>query len=144
MLEEETSETFNLFLVNCEDRDPSEIQGVHLKDIPNVEGMLRLNIFPYDIDFVDRELIELARRSFQKYENSVKLSRYNNHIWYVKNINAFFKALRSSSYDKFFSKIGIKEQNLITCSERVENIYLKNVYELSETLFEQVDVFNIP
>ena len=73
-LEEETSKVFNLFLTNSEERDPSKFLGVHETDNPKVEEMLQLNIFPCDIDFVDGELIvELARRSIQKFEKSVKL-----------------------------------------------------------------------
>ena len=65
-------------------KDVSTFQGVHLNDIPIVENLLQLNIFLYDIDFVDGKLIgELCRRSIQKYENSVKLLRYNNHICYM-------------------------------------------------------------
>ena len=80
-LEEETSKIFNLFLNNRGEADPSKFQGVQMTDIPKVEEMLQLNFFPYDIDFVDGELIgELARRSIQKFEKSVKLLRYNNHI----------------------------------------------------------------
>ena len=83
-LEEETSKLFNIFLNNCGEGDPSNFQSVHMTDIPKVEEMLHLNVFPYDIDFVDGKLIgELCRRSFQKYEKSVKLLRYNNHICYV-------------------------------------------------------------
>ena len=68
-LEEETSKIFNLFLNNIEERDPSKFQGVHITDIPKVADLLQLNIFLYDIDFVDEELFgELARRSIQKFE----------------------------------------------------------------------------
>ena len=62
-LEEETSKIFNLFLSVCGEGDPSMFQGVHMTDIPKVEEMLHLNIFLYDIGFVDGELIgELCRR----------------------------------------------------------------------------------
>ena len=125
-LEEETSIVFNLFLNNSEKRDPSMFQGVHMTNIPNVEEMLQLNIFLYDIDFVDGKLIgELARRSIQKFEKSVKLLRYNNHNCYVTNINALFKAFRCTTCDIFFSKMGNLEQHLVTCSDRVEHIYPK-------------------
>ena len=71
-LEEETSKTFKLFLNICGEADPSTFQGFHMTDIPKVEEMLQLNIFLYDIDFVDGELIgEPARRSFQNFEKSV-------------------------------------------------------------------------
>ena len=144
-LEEETSKIFNLFLNNGEDGDVSNFQGVHLNGIPKVEDLLQLNIFLYDIDFVDGELIgELCRRSIQKYENSVKLLRYNNHICYVNNINVLFKAFRCTTCDTFFSKTGNLERHLVTSSDRGKHIYPKNVYELRETLFEKLDAFNIP
>ena len=72
---------FNLFLDNSDKGDVSKVQGVHLNDIPKVKDLLQLKIFLYDIDFVDGELIgEVCRRSIQKYEKTVKLLRYNNHI----------------------------------------------------------------
>ena len=80
-LDDETSKIFNLFFNNSEEGDVSNFQGNHLNDIPKVEDFLQLNIFLYDTDFVGGELIgELCRRSIQKYEKSVKLLRYNNHI----------------------------------------------------------------
>ena len=51
--EEETSKIFNLFLDNCGEADPSKFHCVHMTDIPKVEEQLQLNIFFYDIDFVN-------------------------------------------------------------------------------------------
>ena len=144
-LEEETSKIFNLFLNNCKEGDPPKFQGVQMTDIPRVEDLLQLNIFLYHIDFVDGELIgALCRRSIQKYEKSVKLLRYNNHVCYVNNINALFKAFSCTTCDTFFSKTGNLERHLVTCSDRVKHIYPKNVYELRETLFDKLGAFNIP
>ena len=144
-LEEETSKIFNLFLKNCGEGVPSKFQGVHMTDILKVEDWMQFNIFLYDIDFVEGELIgELCRRSIQKYEKSVKLLRYNNHICYVNNINALFKDFRCTTCDTFFSNTGNLERHLVTCSDRVKHIYPKNVYELRESLFEKLDAFNIP
>ena len=99
-----------------------------MTDNPKVEKLLQLNIFHYDIDFVDGELIgEPARRSIQKFEKSVKLLRYNNHICYVSDMNSFFKYFRCSTCDKIFSETGNLEWHLITCSQRVKHIYPKNV-----------------
>ena len=115
-----------------------------MTDIPKVEEMLQLNIFLYDIDFVDGQLIgELARRSIQKFEKSIKILRYNNHICYVSDTNSFFKSFRCSTCETTFSKPGNLERHLITCSERVKHIYPKNVYQLRETLFGKLDSFNI-
>ena len=144
-LDEDISKIFNLFLNNSEKGDVSNFQGVHLKDIPKVEDLLQLNIFLFDIDFVDGELIdELCRRSIQKYQKSAKPLRYNNHICYVDNINALFKDFRCKTCDTFFSRIGNLERHLFTCSDRVEHIHPKIVYQLRETLFEKLDAVNIP
>ena len=144
-LEEETPKNFNLFLNNCGEGDPPKLHGVHMTDIPKVEDLLQLNIFLYDVDFVDGELIgELCQRSIQKYGKSVKLLRYNNHICYVNNINALFKAFRCTACDTFFSKTGNLERNLITCSDRLKHFYPRNAYELRETLFEKLDALNNP
>ena len=115
-----------------------------MTDIPKVEEQLQLKIFLYDIDFGNGELIgELARRSIQKFEKSVKLLRYNNHVCYNSDMNSFFKSFRCSSCDTMFSKTGSLERHLMTCSERVKHIYPKNVYQLRETIFEKLDYFNI-
>ena len=80
-LEEETSKLFNLFINKMDGLSPNHFQGVHMNDIPIVEDLLTLNILPYDIDIVDGNNIgELARRNVQKYENTVRLLRYNDHI----------------------------------------------------------------
>ena len=116
-----------------------------MTDIPKVEEMLQLNIFLYNIDFEDGELIgELARRSIQKFQKSVKLLSYNNHICYVSDMNSFFKFFRCSTCGTIFSETGFLERDLITCKERVKHNYPKNVYQLGETLFEKLDSFNNP
>ena len=72
-----------------------------MNDIPTVEDLLTLNILLYDIDIVDGNIVgELARRSVQKNENTVRLLRYN-HICYVNNINAVFQSFCCPNCDTF-------------------------------------------
>ena len=143
-LEEGTSKLFNLFIKKIEGLSPNQFQGVHMNDIPTVEDLLTLNILLYDIDIVDGNIVgELAIRSVQKYENTVRLLRYNNHICYVNNINAVFQSFRCPNCDTFFNRTFNLEQHLTTCSERVKNVYPKNVYQTQETLFDKLDSFGI-
>ena len=123
---------------------PNQFQGVHLNDIPTVEDLLTLNILLYDIDIVDGNIVgELARRSVRKYEKTVRLLRYNNHICYVNNINAVFQSFRCPNCDTFFDRAFNFERHLTTCSDRVKNVYPKNVYQTEETLFDKLDSFGI-
>ena len=143
-LEEETSKIFNLFINKMDGLSPNKFQGVHMNDIPTVEDLLTLNILLYDIDIVDGNIVgELARRSVQKYENTVRLLRYNNHICYVNNINAVFQSFRCPNCDTFFNRTFNLERHLTTCNERVKNVYPRNVFQIRETLFDKLDSFGI-
>ena len=143
-LEEETSKLFSLFINKMDGLSADQFQGVHMNDIPTVEDLLTLNTVLYDIDIVDGKIIgELARRIVQKYENTVRLLRYNNHLCYVSNINAVFQAFRCPNCDTFFNITFNLERNLTTCSERVKNVYPSNVYQIRETLFDKLVSFGI-
>ena len=143
-LEKETSKIFNLFINKTDCLSADQFQGVHMNNIPFVEDPLTLNIRLYDIDIVDGNIIrEFTRRSVQKYENTVRLLRYNNHMCYVNNINAVFQSFRCPNCDTFFNRTFLLERHLFTCSERVKNIYPKNVYQIRETLFDKLDSFGI-
>ena len=79
----------------------------------------------------------------QKYENAVRLLRYNNHICYVNNINAVFQFFRCPNCDTFLNKIFNSERHITTCNERVKNFYPRNFYQIRETLFDKLDSFGI-
>ena len=143
-LEEKTSKLFFLFINKMDGLSADQFQGVHMNDIPLVEDLLTLKIVLYDIDIADGKVIgKLARRSVQKYEKTVRLLRYNNHICYVNNINAVFQSFRHPNWDFFFSRAFNLERHLPKCSERVKNVYPKNVYQTQGTLFDKLDSFGI-
>ena len=115
-----------------------------MDDIPSAEDLVGINVFIYDIDLIDGAMVgELARRSIKKYEKNVQLIRYNSHICYVDIFHALFKTFRCPTCDTSFQKTGNLERHLIRCSERVKQIYPKNVYQLRETLFDKLDSFGI-
>ena len=135
---------FQFFHQKKDGLSPNHFQGVCKSEIPIVEDLLTLNILLYDINFVYENVVgELARRSVLEYENTVRLLRYKNNICYVNNINAVFHSFRCPNFDNFFNKIFNLERNLTICSERVKNVYPKNVYHTQETLFDKLDSFGI-
>ena len=143
-LQEETSKLFNLFINKKDGLSADQFHRDDMNDIPFVEDLLTSNIVLYDIDIVDGNVIgELARRIVQKYKNTVRLLRYNNHICYVNNINAVFQSFRCPNFDTFFNRLFNLQQNLTTCSERVKNVYLRNVYQIRETLLDKLDSFGM-
>ena len=100
-----------------------------MNDFPFVEDLLTLNIVLNDMDTVDSIIIgELARRSMQKYNNTVRVLRYNNQICYMSKLNAVFQAFCCPNCDTFFSGAFDLERHLTTCSEPVKSLYPRNVY----------------
>ena len=143
-LEEGTSKLFNLFFNKLDGLNTNQFQGVHMNDIPTVEDLRTLNIVLHDIDIVDGNIVgKLARRSVGKYENTVRLLRYNNHICYVNKIIAVFQSFRCRNCDTFFNRTFNLERHLTDCSERLKNVYPRNVYQIWETLFDKLDSFGI-
>ena len=111
-LEEQTSKIFDLFINKMDGLSADQFQGVHMNDILFAEDLLTLNIVLYGIDIVDGNIIgELARRSVQKYENTVRPLRYNNHICYVNNIKAVFQPFHCPNCDTFFNRSFNLERN---------------------------------
>ena len=143
-LAEETSNLFNLLLINGTNPHASKFQGVCMDDIPSVEDIVGINTFIYDIDLIDGAMVgELARRTIKKYEKSVLLIQYYSHICYVDNVHALFNAFRCPTCDTCFQKTGNLERHLVRCSERVKQIYPESVYQLRETLFDELDSFDV-
>ena len=101
----------------------NQLHGVHMNNIPSVEDLLTLKIVLYNIDIVDGNIIgELPRQGVQKYEKTVRLLRYNNHLCYVNNIIAIFQSFRCPNYDTFITRTFNFERNLTTCIERVKHV----------------------
>ena len=143
-LEEETSKVFNLFVNNSTNPDPSKFYRVCMDDISSVQDIIGINFFIYIIDLIGSAMVgELARRSIKKYEKNVQLIRYNSHVCYVDDIHSLFKPFRCPTCDTFFQKTGNLDRHLVRCSERVNRIYPKKVYQLREKLFDEFDSFKI-
>ena len=132
-LEYETSKLFSLFINKMDGLSPNQFQGVLMNVIPIVEDLLTLNNVLYDIDTVDGNIVaELARRSLQKYNITVRLLSYNNHMCNVSDINAVFQDFCCPNCGTFFNRTFNLEQHLTKCSERVKNVYPSNVYQLEK------------
>ena len=123
--------------------DPTQFRGGSMKSLHLVEDVVEKNIFIYDIDIEDRDFVrELARRSIDKSEKTVKLLRYNNHFIYIKNSDNFFKCFRCPTCDKFLKLSQNFNKLLLRCKDRIKNLYPRNNFTLRETLFEKMDGFN--
>ena len=76
-----------------------------MNEFPVVEDQLILKTLFDDIDIVKGNIIEeRARRSLQKYKNTVRLLRYKNQNCFKSNINANMTTFRCSQFDTFLRR----------------------------------------
>ena len=88
--EERTCYFFHLYLKEKGKVESATFQGVCLND---KQATLGINNILYNVDTVDGYFVgELVRWSLQNHSGTVRLLRYNSHIYYVANIQALFNA----------------------------------------------------
>ena len=105
--------------------DPKNFCGVAIDYLPLVEEIVERNIFIYDFDIQEGEYVgELARRSIGKFEKTVKLLRFNNHIIHTNDIDSFFKCFRCPSCDCFFNRSNNFNRHLLTCDIFIQRMYI--------------------
>ena len=143
-LEDKNFKIFNLFLKKTGGTDPANSRSVFTEVVVAVENIVQTDLFLYDIDFVHGSMIgELAKRCLAKYSNTARLSRYNSHNRYISKINALFRAYRCQSSDEFIKRPSNPERHLTTCKERVKHAFPTKVYQLRETLSDNLGSFII-
>ena len=141
-LEEETSEIFNSFTNRVDGLRPNQFTGVKMDDIAIVQDVLILNILHYYINNANGNMIRgLARGILKKYE-------FTACCWDTTNKYVMWATLMQSSIrcpicNTFFSRVFNLDWQLTTCSERVRNIYTRNVYQIRNTLFDKLAFFGI-
>ena len=125
--------------------DPKGFRGVSVEELHVVEEIVQRNTFIYDFDIQEGEYEgDLARRGIERFDKTVKLLRFNNHIIHTNDIDYFFKCFRCPSCDTFFKRSEFLNKHLLRCKDRVKHFDPKNVYELRKTLFETLEGFSLP
>ena len=93
---------------------------VSIDDFSFVEEIVERDIFIYGFDIEEGEYVgKLARRSIGKFEKTMKLSRFNNDMIQMNNIDSFFKYFRCPSCDTSFHKSDHFIKHLIRCKDIV-------------------------
>ena len=141
-LEKKHQKCFFLLLEVNGRTNPVIFQSVCQKDIPIVENLVQLNVFLYDVVFVEGTIIgHVFRGGRGKHSNKIQLFSYKSHTSYVFDILVFFKLCPCPSCVNFFSRAPNLVRLLTTCSERVKHVYRKRAYQLCETMFDKLDSF---
>ena len=102
--------------------DPKNFREVSVENLPVVEEIVHRNTFIYHFDIQEGEnLGELARRSLVRFDKTVKLLRFNNHIIHTNDIDSLFKCFRCPSCDTFFKISDFLNKHLLRCKDRAKH-----------------------
>ena len=78
-----------------------------------------------------------------KYENTVRLMRYNNHVRYTINITAVCKIFPCLICNNFFIRAHNLDRQSTVINEQTRIIYLAKVNQISEKLFVHLGTVGI-
>ena len=105
--------------------DSATFQRVCMNDIQTAE-ILGITLVLDDVDIVDGSFVgELVRWSLQKHPRTVRLLRYNNHIYFVAIIRLLFNAFRCPTCESYSCQPINLEQHSATCLGRAKNVSSK-------------------
>ena len=127
-LDVHTSQLFTEF-ISKSGYNPKSFRGVSINDLPLVEEIVERNIFIYNFDIQEGEYVgETAKRSKGKFEKTLNLLRFNNHIIHTKDIDSFFKCFRCPSCDCLFNSSDNFNRHLLTCKDIVRHTHYGKQY----------------
>ena len=133
-------QNFNLFKRRRDGLSPSQFQRLHTNDMQFSEDLLLLIVLLYDLYFVE---LNIAGRIVQKNQIIVKLLTYNDHTQFLRNIFAGFHTSLARIVTFLSTRAHNQERHLTTCSERVKNVYPRNVNQIRETFPGKVESFGM-
>ena len=133
----------HFFLKKVAGTNPASFQCVRMNDIPIVEDLVQMSIFLYDKDIVDgamsndwRVCKEKCRQLFQ---HSPTITPQQSFLLCIQNQCSFQSISLPMVCSIYWKKTGNLERHLTTCKERVKQTFPKNVYQLRETLIDNLN-----
>ena len=125
--------------------DGADFQGIEENDITILEELIDRNIqiFTILLDDDSKMFAELTRRSSMNRLQTTSLLRYENHICWTADINKFLKKFRCYICDHFYDRSYNLVNHMKNCSESTQHKYPSGAYQLSDTIFDRLEEFNI-
>ena len=125
--------------------DGADFQGIDENDIPILEELIdrSIQIFTILLDDDSKMFADLTRRSSMNRLQTTSLLRYENHICWTADINKFLKKFRCYICDLFYDRSYNLVNHMKNCSETTRHKYPSGAYQLSDTIFDRLEEFNI-
>lgn len=115
--------------------------GVGIKDITDVEEGFNININMYSLQG------DLTCQSFYrspcKFESTMNLNLYENHVSYIKDMHCYCKKFSCPTCKRQFDRKTNWNRHLQTCEAKLKLVYPGGVFKPSKTVFEELASYGI-
>lgn len=123
-------------------KNPEKFSGIRLEDLNSLDELFHVHTFVYSLE--ENGKVELVHRPaviLTKYdsEKSMKLSLYDTHFSFVKDIAKFSKCYVCSKCDCSFPTPYKLQRHEKSCKARVKHYYPGGIYHPPKTIFEKIE-----
>ena len=118
-----------------------QFNGVHLKDIPQVEDLFRININIHTL--LDADTAISVYLSSCQYPSTLYCHLWRHHLSYITNFNTFAKRFHCHLCDKLFSTPRNARRHEKTCDQGTKFIYPGGYHRVTSTVFEDLESHGI-
>ena len=122
-------------------RNKHSFQGIRLDEIHKFEKIFEINVDIYEM--FENGCVQIVKRSLGKYENTMYLNIYRNHLSLIKNMNQYTMKYTCQHCRKHFKKANKLKIHERMCQERIKLVFPGKYFTMKPSIFERLSDFGI-
>ncbi|KAI8515563.1 hypothetical protein Bbelb_063760 [Branchiostoma belcheri] len=138
-IEKPAKELFQAYL-EFSGKTRKEFKGVTLGELTVLEALFHTNIYVYSLrkDTDGSVFAELVRRPVMKFQDTMYLNLYANHLSYIKDFNSYSKSWSCQVCSRKFTHHGHLMVHQRQCTGSTSFVYPGGAFQLTSNIFEKL------
>ncbi len=118
-----------------------KFEGVQLSQLPYFEECFRLNVHVFDLQPLN--IAVPVFKSTDRYEQTMYLNHYKNHLSYIQNFELYSKQFQCQSCKRIFDHHGNWKNHGKICENKTKYTYPGGFFQKRKTVFEELELVGI-
>ncbi|KAI8517751.1 hypothetical protein Bbelb_037680 [Branchiostoma belcheri] len=138
-IEKPAKELFQAYL-EFSGKTRKEFKGVTLGELTVLEALFHTNIYVYSLrkDTDGSVFAELVRRPVMKFQDTMYLNLYANHLSYIKDFNSYSKSWSCQVCSRKFTHHGHLMVHQRQCTGSTSFVYPGGAFQLTSNIFDKL------
>ncbi|KAI8487963.1 hypothetical protein Bbelb_344110 [Branchiostoma belcheri] len=138
-IEKPAKELFQAYL-EFSGKTRKEFKGVTLGELTVLEALFHTNIYVYSLrkDTDGSVFAELVRRPVMKFQDTMYLNLYANHLSYIKDFNSYSKSWSCQVCSRKFTHHGHLMVHQRQCTGSTSFVYPGGTFQLTSNIFDKL------